>query len=175
MTAPSTNTLLVTIQVQKYQGVNPSTGELVLTAGNQTLLLSVPLVGSIVGALLAFPLNNVLGRKWPLLLAYITSIGGTFIQIFSPNIGAFVAGRFIVAIALGIANATAPLYLSEVVPVSIRGRVVSSINVMNLLSGGQYYHIHTLSLLFPPFFFPSPPAPPSFPIHTHTHTQYKSP
>lgn len=125
-------------QVEKYQGVNPSTGELVLTAGNQTLLLSVPLVGSILGALFAFPLNNFLGRKWPLLLAYLTSIGGTFIQIFSPNIGAFVAGRFIVAIALGIANATAPLYLSEVVPVSIRGRVVSSINVMNLLSGGQY-------------------------------------
>ncbi|KAJ4391827.1 hypothetical protein N0V93_005447 [Gnomoniopsis smithogilvyi] len=121
--------------VEKYQGVNPNTGELVLTAGNQTLLLSVPLVGSILGALFAFPLNNFLGRKWPLLLAYVVSIGGTLIQIFSPNIGAFVAGRFIVAIALGIANATAPLYLSEVVPVSIRGRVVSSINVMNLLSG----------------------------------------
>lgn len=125
--------------MEKYQGVNPSTGEMVLTAGNQTLLLSVPLVGSILGALFAFPLNNYLGRKWPLLLAYLVSIGGTLIQIFSPNIGAFVAGRFIVAIALGIANATAPLYLSEVVPVSIRGRVVSSINVMNLLSGGQSY------------------------------------
>lgn len=124
--------------------MNPNTGELVLTAGNQTLLLSVPLVGSILGALFAFPLNNFLGRKWPLLLAYLVSIGGTLIQIFSPNIGAFVAGRFIVAIALGIANATAPLYLSEVVPVSIRGRVVSSINVMNLLSGGQCFHSETM-------------------------------
>lgn len=36
---------------------------------------------------------------------------------------------------MGIANATAPLYLSEVVPVSIRGRVVACINIMNLLSG----------------------------------------
>lgn len=68
-------------------------------------------------------------------MAYITSIGGTLIQIFAPSLGAFVAGRFIVAIAMGIANATAPLYLSEVVPVSIRGRVVACINVMNLLSG----------------------------------------
>lgn len=122
-------------QVKRYQGVNPTTGEFTLTAGNQTLALSVPLVGSILGALLAFPLNNFLGRKWPLILAYITSIGGSLLQIFSPNLGAFVAGRFIVAIALGIANATAPMYLAEVVPVSIRGRVVSSINVMNLLSG----------------------------------------
>lgn len=97
--------------------------------------MSVPLVGSILGALFAFPLNNLLGRKWPLLIAYFTSIGGSLIQIFAPNLGAFVAGRFIVAIALGIANATAPLYLSEVVPVNIRGRVVASINVMNLLSG----------------------------------------
>lgn len=36
---------------------------------------------------------------------------------------------------MGIANATAPLYLSEVVPVTIRGRVVACINIMNLLSG----------------------------------------
>lgn len=36
---------------------------------------------------------------------------------------------------MGIANATAPLYLSEVVPVGIRGRVVACINIMNLLSG----------------------------------------
>lgn len=115
--------------------MNPSTGEYVLTAGNQSLILSVPLVGSILGALGAFPLNNFLGRKWPLLFAYFVSIAGTFLQIFSPTIGAFVAGRFIVSIAMGIANATAPLYLSEVVPVAIRGRVVACINVMNLISG----------------------------------------
>lgn len=56
-------------------------------------------------------------------------------QIFAPNLGAFVGGRSIVAISMGIANATAPLYLSEVVPVAIRGRVVACINIMNLLSG----------------------------------------
>lgn len=106
-----------------------------MTAGNQSLVFSVPLVGSIFGALLAFPLNNFLGRKWPLLMAYVVSIAGTLVQIFAPSLGAFVAGRFIVAIAMGIANATAPLYLSEVVPVAIRGRVVACINVMNLLSG----------------------------------------
>lgn len=87
------------------------------------------------GALCAFPLNNFFGRKWPLLAAYLLSIGGTLVQIFAPNLGAFVAGRFIVAISMGIANATAPLYLSEVVPVAIRGKVVACINVMNLLSG----------------------------------------
>lgn len=106
-----------------------------MTAGNQSLVFSVPLVGSIVGALCAFPLNNYFGRKWPLLAAYVLSIGGTLVQIFAPSLGAFVAGRFIVAISMGIANATAPLYLSEVVPVAIRGKVVACINVMNLLSG----------------------------------------
>lgn len=121
--------------VEKFQGINPVTGGLVLTARNQSLVFSVPLVGSILGGLAASPLNFRFGRKWPLMGAYIFSLGGGFLQVFAPNMATFVVGRFWNATVIGLANATAPLYLSEVVPPSMRGRSVASINILSLLSG----------------------------------------
>ncbi|CAG8072516.1 unnamed protein product [Penicillium olsonii] len=120
--------------VEKFQGPNPS-GKSVLTARNQNLVFSLPLVGSVLGGLLASPMNFHWGRKWPLIAAYIVSVGGGLLQVFAPNLGAFIGGRAINAVALGIVNATAPLYIAEVVPASIRGRSVSSTNILNLTAG----------------------------------------
>lgn len=56
--------------VQKYQGdALNADGILAFTAKNQNLLFSVPLVGSIFGAVLATPLQNKCGRKWGLVYA----------------------------------------------------------------------------------------------------------
>lgn len=99
--------------MEKFQGPNPS-GKYVLTARNQNLVFSLPLVGSVFGGLLASPMNYHLGRKWPLIIAYIVSVGGGLLQVFAPNLGAFIGGRSINAVALGIVNATAPLYIAEV-------------------------------------------------------------
>ncbi|EAU33441.1 conserved hypothetical protein [Aspergillus terreus NIH2624] len=121
--------------VAKYQGPNHAAGKYVLTARNQNLVFSVPLVGSILGGLAASPLNFHLGRKRPVLLAYVVSIAGGLVQVLAPNLGAFVAGRFINGAAMGIANGTAPLYLSEVVPASMRGRSVSTLNILNVTAG----------------------------------------
>jgi len=107
----------------------------VFTARNQDLLFSVPLVGSIFGALLAAPSNARYGRKWTLIGCYFVSIGGVFLQLFAPNMGAFVAGRFWNTFVTGMAMATAPLYLSEIVPPSMRGRAVTTINILTLMSG----------------------------------------
>lgn len=107
-------------QVEKYQGPNPATGRLVLTARNQDLVFSLPLIGAVVGGLLSSPLNYHLGRKWPLIVAYVVSIGGGLLQVFAPNLGAFFGGRFINGVAMGIAMATAPLYLSDVRSSSIQ-------------------------------------------------------
>ena len=107
----STNVL---IQVENFQGINPSTGSFVLTARNQNLVISVPLVGGVTGSLFAPALTFHFGRKWPLIVAYVISLGGSLLQVFAPNLGAFVAGRAINGVAIGIAISIAPLYLSEV-------------------------------------------------------------
>ncbi|KAI9893361.1 MAG: hypothetical protein M1814_006657 [Vezdaea aestivalis] len=121
--------------VEKYQGVNPVTKKYVFTAYNQNLLFSVPLVASIIGALVTPPLTFRLGRKWPLLASYFFSFGGVFLQLFAKNMGTFVAGRFLNNFVMGITMATAPLYIAEVVPISMRGGAVASLNIMNLIAG----------------------------------------
>lgn len=126
------------MQVEKFQGPNPVTGKYVLTARNQNLVFSLPLVGSVIGGLLASPMNFHLGRKWPLIVAYIISVGGGLLQVFAPNFGAFVGGRSINSVALGIINATAPLYISEVLIVY---RLFDVQSRLSLLLGGS--HLYT--------------------------------
>ena len=100
--------------MDKFQGPNPATGRLILTARNQNLVFPLPLVGAVLGGLVASPLNFHFGHKWPLVAACLLSIGGGLLQVFAPTLRAFVGGRSINGVAMGIAMATAPLYLSEV-------------------------------------------------------------
>ncbi|KAM0452068.1 hypothetical protein ACHAPV_009692 [Trichoderma viride] len=119
--------------LQGYAG--PGNDNLSLTARNQDLVFSVPLVGSIIGGLATTPLTNRFGRKWTLNGSYVFSLLGAFLQVFAPNLAAFVIGRFCSAFVIGIAHTIAPLYLCEVVPTSMRGRSVQIYNILNIFSG----------------------------------------
>jgi MFS family permease len=99
------------------------------------LLFSVPLVGSIFGAILSSPLQSRFGRKWALVYAYAFSIGGVLLQLFAPTLGAFVAGRFWNAMSYGAATAIAPLYLGDIVPPNIRGATVQASSIAAIGSG----------------------------------------
>jgi MFS family permease len=96
--------------VEKYQGPS-SDGTLVFTvctsvhdmynianfehARNLDLTITVPLVGAALGAFGATFVQKRLGRKMSFLLAYGTcSIPGSILQLFAPNLGALVVGRF---------------------------------------------------------------------------------
>jgi MFS family permease len=50
----------------------------------------------------------------------------TFIQCFSPrNVGGFLAGRLIIGIGQGIALPAGPVYIGELAPYDIRGKILS--------------------------------------------------
>lgn len=121
--------------VRLLQGYTGGNNDLSLTARNQDLVFSVPLVGSVIGGLATTPLTNRFGRKWTLIGSYVFSLLGAFLQVFAPNLAAFVIGRFCSAFVIGIAHTIAPLYLCEVVPTSMRGRSVQIYNILNIFSG----------------------------------------
>ncbi|KAE8231465.1 hypothetical protein CF326_g3521 [Tilletia indica] len=120
--------------VERYQGFDQAQGGLVFSTKNQNLLISLPLVGTILGACIAAPLQNRIGRKWALMLCYTFSLPAVFLELFAPNLGAFIGGRLWNGISYGAALAIGPLMLADLVPVQIRGFSVASANFLTILA-----------------------------------------
>ncbi|KIS69856.1 uncharacterized protein UMAG_02374 [Mycosarcoma maydis] len=120
--------------VKKYQGLNRETRNYTFTARHQSMIFSIPLTGTIAGALVSPYLQNRLGRKWSLCAAYMFSIPSTQLQLWAPNLAAFILGRVMNGLAYGCALSIGPLYLADVVPTSIRGGAVASSNLLTILA-----------------------------------------
>ena len=91
----------------------------------QEFTVSIVLIGCVIGSAVAGALADRFGRRGILFAAGAIFGGGALLSAFAPSIGALLAGRFIVGIAIGFSSVVAPLYISEVAPADIRGGLVS--------------------------------------------------
>ncbi|KAL7275274.1 hypothetical protein RUND412_001782 [Rhizina undulata] len=80
--------------------------------------------GSFVGALAAGYLSDHLGRKKALMIAGFIWIIGSVVSLSAQNVGHLIAGRVINGLCVGITSSQVPVYLAELSPKNIRGRVV---------------------------------------------------
>lgn len=86
---------------------------------------SCALIGCIFGAAIAGTLNDYLGRRKVLLISavlFLTSALGTALP---KDLTQFILFRFLGGIGVGAASMTSPLYIAEVTPTPIRGRMIS--------------------------------------------------
>lgn len=83
------------------------------------------LAGCAVGAGLAGTLSDRFGRKIILLLSAVIFAVSSLATALPNGLGTFVAARIVAGVAIGIASMLAPLYIAEVAPAAIRGRLVS--------------------------------------------------
>ncbi len=105
-----------------------------LSPGLEEVVVSSVLLGSLVGAVVGGLLADRLGRRRLLIVTAAVFASGAVGAALAPAIVWLVAARVVAGAAIGIASFVAPLYISEIAPVAIRGKLVS-INQVALTSG----------------------------------------
>ena len=95
---------------------------------------SCALIGCLAGAIVAGALSDRFGRKRLLiaaaLLFAVTSLGNALSSTFA----IFVAWRMLGGVAIGLASNLSPMYIAEVAPAGVRGRLVS-MNQLTIVIG----------------------------------------
>lgn len=110
------------------------------------LTISSALIGCIIGAAVAGWASTTLGRRGGLLLSavifVVSSLGaavpefgfGPIGQMGPDAVVQFIFYRVLAGVAVGIASMLSPLYIAEIAPPSVRGRLVS-LNQLAIVSG----------------------------------------
>jgi len=95
-----------------------------LSAGTEGLVVSAVLFGATLSSVLSGRLADRLGRRTVLLIASMFFIVGSITGAFATSVTVLVISRFGLGLAIGVASFTAPLYISEIAPPNMRGRLV---------------------------------------------------
>ena len=96
--------------------------------------MSCALIGCLVGAVSSGGLSNRFGRKRLLTLAALVFAISSLGTGLAAHFTAFVAWRMLGGYAIGLASGISPMYISEISPAHLRGRLVS-LNQLAIIFG----------------------------------------
>jgi sugar porter (SP) family MFS transporter len=95
-----------------------------LSTQMEEVLVSVVLVGSMIGALVGGTIADRIGRRATLVWGAILFILGSILAPLSPNVGVLLVARALLGVAIGFTSVTAPVYVSELAPPQSRGMLI---------------------------------------------------
>jgi sugar porter (SP) family MFS transporter len=87
-------------------------------------VVSIVLVGAMIGALVGGAVSDRIGRRATLVWAGIIFIAGSVIAPLSPNVMVLIGARFVIGLGIGFTSVTAPVYVSELAPPQSRGMMI---------------------------------------------------
>ncbi|HXX45322.1 MAG TPA: sugar porter family MFS transporter [Candidatus Acidoferrales bacterium] len=96
-----------------------------LSTFQEEIVVGAVLLGAMIGAAFGGRLADHFGRRLVLIQVACLFILGALGTALAPGSRSLALGRVVVGIAIGIASFTAPLYISEISPAHIRGKLVS--------------------------------------------------
>lgn len=91
----------------------------------QGWVVSSAIVGSVIGAAANGILADIFGRRKVIIATALIFILGSILSAVAASINWLIFGRIIIGIAVGMVTFVVPLYLSEISPANIRGRLVA--------------------------------------------------
>jgi SP family arabinose:H+ symporter-like MFS transporter len=97
-------------------------------------IASCALIGCIIGAMFAGSLSDKVGRKKMLVLSGVMFAISSMGILIPLSLTSFVIFRLIGGIGIGVASMLAPMYIAEIAPADIRGRLVS-VNQLGIVTG----------------------------------------
>jgi MFS family permease len=105
-----------------------------LSSNMEEIVISAVLLGSLMGAAAGGVLADRLGRRRLSIATAIVSCLGAAGAALAPDTAWLIIARVVASIAIGVASFVSPLYISEIAPVEIRGKLVL-INQVALTTG----------------------------------------
>jgi len=99
--------------------------DFLLSTIEEEFVVSSVLLGAIIGAIFGGAWADRFGRRKVIILAALIFTFGGIGTALAANVIWLIVGRIIVGIAIGVASFATPLYISEVSPVNVRGKLVS--------------------------------------------------
>ncbi|CAO3683172.1 unnamed protein product [Rhizopus stolonifer] len=120
-----------------------------------SVITGLLLAGCFVGSLFAGQMCERLSRKYTILLGATLFILGAGIQTGATGYSMMVGGRFVAGLGVGSLSMAVPLYLSELAPKEIRGRLISfqqlmcTIGIMIAFWAGAGTELHNASWRIP--------------------------
>src|SRR5690606_18697699 len=106
------------------------TEEFALSSAGLGFTVGSLLIGCAVGAFFAGRLADAIGRRTVMIFAALLFVIGALVQGMTDVHPLFVVARFAGGMAVGAASVLSPLYISEVAPANIRGRLTTVQQVM---------------------------------------------
>ncbi len=94
------------------------------------LIVSALLWGAVFGTLISGMLSSHFGRRKTILVSAVIFVVGSLLCSVAPDEKLLIIARFLLGIAVGVASFTAPLYLSEISPQTVRGSMISMYQLM---------------------------------------------
>lgn len=100
----------------------------------QGLAMSIALVGCLTGAMTAGSLADRFGRKKLLIASSVVFLLSAYGTGYFSHFSYFLAARFLSGVGIGMASGLSPMYIAEVAPSHIRGKLVS-LNQLTIVIG----------------------------------------
>lgn len=105
--------------------IGPVRTQFALGSTAEGLFVSASLIGCAFGAALAGPIADRFGRRTSLVAAGLVTLVGVAACSFAATPVMLVLTRFVGGLGVGMASMTCPLYIAEIAPQRLRGRLVS--------------------------------------------------